>query len=412
MTTLANSEVRHGALSISAENNNTERSTCGCSLTLAFCSVIPFNDINWIQEASNVQLPRARVAVGQGATCTVHKSVALIPNSDGVDESRIVAIKQKSKDISLDAWLLAAWRDIRIMSHKSLVDSNVVHALGYFWEAVGDGDGQTLFSPCLVMPLAMDGQTLQDLFNKDLFTLLPEESASCYKLMFAKDLANGLLALHQSKVVHGDLKPQNILVFQSSTSAFPSLKISDFSHSIIMSDYEAVSSTEMPQYSGTRPFLIPEVHRRDKESMDSATNAQPAAQMAALNYYACDIFGLGMLIATIANNGKGLYTRIGSVVSSAGQVTGSLKEDECDTESFIDVLFQTPSGVLDEAKSSLEAVITNPNYRAIIHDCLISCLQDDPRLRASADTVAQELNSRVQIGASGSTPQLQSSQER
>ena len=45
---------------------------------------------------------------------------------------------------------------------------------------------------------------------------LSEETRSIeVKYQFSLDIANGLEALHHLKIVHGDVKPDNVLVFAS-----------------------------------------------------------------------------------------------------------------------------------------------------------------------------------------------------
>lgn len=73
------------------------------------------------------------------------------------------------------------------------------------------------------------------------------------KRSLALDVANGLQVLHRCGVIHGDMKPENILVFESG-SATPRAKIADFGHSILD------EGTDMPLQlmGGTQGYSSPE----------------------------------------------------------------------------------------------------------------------------------------------------------
>ncbi|KAJ9143934.1 hypothetical protein NKR19_g6660 [Coniochaeta hoffmannii] len=57
------------------------------------------------------------------------------------------------------------------------------------------------------------------------------------RLEFCRDIAEGLYALHLCGVVHGDVKPENILVFprEGKRDAFM-VKLTDFGHSVLEQD--------------------------------------------------------------------------------------------------------------------------------------------------------------------------------
>jgi serine/threonine protein kinase len=69
------------------------------------------------------------------------------------------------------------------------------------------------------------------------------------KRNIALDIANGLSVLHQCGVIHGDIKPDNILIFEA-----PKLhaKLADFSHSVLgTGDYQYL-------VGGTATYAAPE----------------------------------------------------------------------------------------------------------------------------------------------------------
>jgi serine/threonine protein kinase len=68
------------------------------------------------------------------------------------------------------------------------------------------------------------------------------------KTLFAQEIARGLSALHSYGIVHGDLKPQNVLVFESPLT----VKLADFSHSF----FDTGESREV--VGGTTEYAAPE----------------------------------------------------------------------------------------------------------------------------------------------------------
>ncbi|GFF99040.1 ankyrin repeat, PH and SEC7 domain containing protein secG [Aspergillus udagawae] len=76
------------------------------------------------------------------------------------------------------------------------------------------------------------------------------------------DVANGLEALHNLRIVHGDVKPDNVLVFAGPSERVPfRAKLSDFG---VCVDLEAPDAKFMlSDYRGTQAWLAPEVEDGD-----------------------------------------------------------------------------------------------------------------------------------------------------
>jgi serine/threonine protein kinase len=196
-------------------------------------------------------------------------------------------------------------------------------------------------------------------------------------------------------VIHGDIKAQNILLFYDG-SKIPQLKISDFSHSIILSDFKGISPKFMPRYTGTRPFLIPEVRLEDKLLFERPSEAVDCPFV--IQYHlACDVFALGILIFTIANGGTGLYSRVHQRLASSG-----LPHNEDAVESAVEALFQTPAGILHEGLGALNALFnrdTPEDFHVVMEvtrekfrGCFELCLQDHPEERGSSADLTANFN--------------------
>lgn len=78
------------------------------------------------------------------------------------------------------------------------------------------------------------------------------------RYQFALDIANGLEALHHLKIVHGDVKPDNVLVFAGRSESVPfQAKLSDFG---VCVDLEAPDGKfSLSDYRGTPAWLAPEL---------------------------------------------------------------------------------------------------------------------------------------------------------
>ncbi|KAJ5681826.1 uncharacterized protein N7477_001766 [Penicillium maclennaniae] len=92
--------------------------------------------------------------------------------------------------------------------------------------------------------------------------LSSEEREAGVKYQLVLGIANGLEALHNLKIVHGDIKPDNVLVFAGRSDSVPfQAKLSDFG---VCVDLEAPKgNSTLSEYRGTPAWLAPEVIEGD-----------------------------------------------------------------------------------------------------------------------------------------------------
>lgn len=92
--------------------------------------------------------------------------------------------------------------------------------------------------------------------------LITEKRGVDMRYQLALDVLNGLEALHNLGIVHGDVKPDNLLVFPGPNDKVPfRAKMSDFG---VCVDLEAPDSKfELSDYRGTPAWLAPEVIAED-----------------------------------------------------------------------------------------------------------------------------------------------------
>jgi len=236
-----------------------------------------------------------------------------------------VAVKRVRLDTADTAELL---REIRIATHAPLRRHKNVAGLIGFVADMKDGVGaeEAGIAISLVIELAAHG-TLRDYLGKSQRNMKLDEMAG-----IIADVADGLAALHECGIVWGDVKLENVLVYDSEqpggitgTSDGQSggrrvvVRLSDFGHSIVV-DRNGVCGRE--RYRGTTIFNAPEVRgrRRRNEYVDVR------------EFYKCDVFSFGLLVYEIILGGR----RYIDVLKENNPVNLALHDDA--EEGIVDLL--------------------------------------------------------------------------
>ncbi|KAH6665351.1 kinase-like domain-containing protein [Plectosphaerella plurivora] len=136
--------------------------------------------------------------------------------------------------------LISFITELRVRSHSPLSSHpNIARLRGVGWDF--EDEDATIPRPILLEELAPQG-ALDNFWKNWSFVKLNFKE----KLQFCRNIAEGLVALHACSVVHGDIKPENILVFprRDARNSFL-LKLTDFGHSVI----EADSCTALPAFT-------------------------------------------------------------------------------------------------------------------------------------------------------------------
>lgn len=169
--------------------------------------------------------------IGSGATMTVFKCFWKSRN-------RAVAVKRLNLGVPLglsqadanareySGLLQSLLRELRVMNHPwCKAHPNFVNLLGVTWDVVAPDEGVSRYRPAVIVELA-DPVTprLSDLVT----TLNYPLDIGGQQLMFdlLTDVAEAVTMLHAMKIVHGDLKPDNILLFPAPNRILA--KLSDF----------------------------------------------------------------------------------------------------------------------------------------------------------------------------------------
>ncbi|KAH7140168.1 hypothetical protein B0J13DRAFT_608608 [Dactylonectria estremocensis] len=146
-------------------------------------------------------------------------------------------------DNAISRQMDALIREVQVLTDPRVRDSpEIVDLLQLVWEYE-----QGVLRSVLVFEYANCG-TLTEFIRCD-----PAQSL-CIKLLLCLDVLKGLSVLHDVGVVHGDVKCDNVVVFQGKDGSF-SAKLIDFGFSIFLTELEP--GTQIPR-RGTAPFTAPE----------------------------------------------------------------------------------------------------------------------------------------------------------
>jgi len=171
------------------------------------------------------------------------------------------ASSEAARNSELQNILRSAALELQVLQHeRASHHPNIVNVLAVSWQQFTTMVGSCDIYPILVMELACPQHpTLGDLIKSDAVTLsLP------VKLSLLRDVFEAVSTIHDLGVVHGDLKPENVLIFRA-TDGKLTAKISDFGFS------QASTGSRGPKFEagGTEYWNAPECLRNAPESVRS-----------------------------------------------------------------------------------------------------------------------------------------------
>lgn len=205
---------------------------------------------------------------------------------------KTVKLPHKSADSgAFERQVACVLRDIEVM-YGLAKRPNILDIYGYGWDV---DSGNVI--PYLVTEYAAEGTLRSFLKNNEL--------SIHEKLLFCKDVAQGLHFLHVAGIAHGDLKLDNVLVTPYlGMSMFMEQEmlrttgmeacISDFGHSLHLYDDEGDAVVKQ-RYGGTLAYNAPEILDKHKSTRENVA------------FRKCDIWSLGLAVWEILIDGKAYY---------------------------------------------------------------------------------------------------------
>ncbi|UNI16872.1 hypothetical protein JDV02_003269 [Purpureocillium takamizusanense] len=243
--------------------------------TLTASFDIPFCDLPSLKGIpdEHSELPARSHGLGTGVSCTVTIHRTGHAERDEYPSGTLVALKKYSAtpdDLpgggqANRRLCQLLWQELSVFTHPYLRHHEHICKLLYIgWES-------NSIVPSLALELAQYG-TLEDCLQH-----LRSYHSSLRKAHLSCDIALGLAAIHACGLVHGDIKPGNIII-QAHSSRSIVAKLSDFNG---VSPAESYGSNS---YSfGTPEWQAPEA----------------MIQEAAIDWQLCDVYSFAMVIATI-----------------------------------------------------------------------------------------------------------------
>ncbi|KAI5839152.1 hypothetical protein DFP73DRAFT_614649 [Morchella snyderi] len=201
-------------------------------------------------------LDRVGTVIGKGAQFTVFVH--------GTDNSRVLkrvnpynAQASLSKPEQIRTYFRTLELEILALCHPPLREHrNIVDLLEWCY----DHQTPEILLPVLVVERAKG--SLSEFMQEGTTASESENREVNIRHHFCLDIADGLEALHKEGIVHGDLKPDNVLVFPQNNPRVPYLcKLSDFGVCILI---ESRSSLSFTSYRGTPGWVPPEVYVYDE----------------------------------------------------------------------------------------------------------------------------------------------------
>jgi serine/threonine protein kinase len=316
-------------------------------------------DVGGILAAANNEVPlidpkhlKYDKSLGSGTTFDVHRELFRPANPHAspyfvaVKYMRLAGKTAQTKQ----AMSRSLMREIKVMTRPALNSHGcIVPLLGYGWR----NDPRDGAIPYLITDYSEYG-TLKDYLGM-ITTSLPERRE------LALDVAVGLETLHESSIIHGDVKLSNVLVYGISgrfiSSRPQSAKLADFGSTLLEEDFARHSGTS--RYYGTPAYNPPEFQGVDG-SGDCATF---------LDCTRADVYSFGLLAWETMAGGKSYCASI-TAVQAHESIPTTPKSDQ--------VLQQLLKTAEISASSSLHEVLRLT---------LEGCLRDDPKKRKAMSEV-------------------------
>ncbi|KAH0564834.1 hypothetical protein GP486_001782 [Trichoglossum hirsutum] len=321
--------------------------------------------LRWIQplglELYDGSSLRGKSAVGEGASYKVFRCT-------DAKKHEIVAVKQvklpddTSQSEALQERVDCVLKDLEVMHHPPLArHENILTLLGYGW-GLAKGD----IIPFLVTEYAALGTLRECLLSRP----LPTES----KLGLCNQIACGLNRLHWSGVAHGDLKLENILVFQSSRPN----NGGEYGTDLIA---KLPSLSSVTTTNTTPRYLAPELQGS-------------AEKLGKVEFLRCDVWALGLLCWEVLWNGcryyeidciQGLSRKSSRNCSSGDNLSASCElKTSMNDDSFRERMFALCPDLARLAQLSVDLLLGHPYCslrRNMVKGILRNTLQVNPQLR-------------------------------
>jgi serine/threonine protein kinase len=267
--------------------------------------------------------------------------------------------------------------ELRIRSHPPLRDHpNIVNLKGIAWDF--ENDDETKPRPLLLEEFAHH-RSLETFWAVQNMVRMPFR----IKSSLCSDIAQGISALHGCGIVHGDIKPGNILIFSTTSRRQPfRAKLTDFGHSVC--NFEARTALPVWTPIWSAPEADPELSEVDNMTFSAML--------------ATDVYSYGLVAASIIV-GTSIFSEKFTGFSDAGKVT-RLKRDDLMLSRVMDLIVREDKANKDSdfdlvvIESLLQCCLLKEGTKRSISECQTITERYVIMLSRFGESVKQQLSLR------------------
>ncbi|KAF2805740.1 kinase-like protein, partial [Mytilinidion resinicola] len=197
---------------------------------LGFLCHVQFNYLDFLP----ITWHAAMEQVGIGGTASLRERLVNISQSFVFKRVHPRHFPQHAKQTAESLVFKLLVKEIYVASHGDLfVCENVVNLEGVSWDIENDVDEKAW--PVLVYEKAKYGSIKT--FIEEKSSGLGIELGFSERLELCAQIARGIGCMHRAGIIHGDVKPDNVVIFGDSESGFTA-KITDFGYSTVCIDIQ------------------------------------------------------------------------------------------------------------------------------------------------------------------------------
>lgn len=320
----------------------------------------------------NVNSITSRAKLGEGTQFTVYSAQANfkkpIRQLKANEPGQFVAVKvvkpmvdEDENKITLQDWS-SILLEVRALMHEHIrYHPNIVRLLGFTW-AMGWSSLSGSVYPMLIMEYAQFG-TLKDV------QALSAPLSFAVKQKLCHDIARGLSILHACGIIHGDLKHENVLIFDNPYEEPPGqpylAKLADFGGAAMVGEHASL------KIGGTFPYKAPE----------TSTELSPE------DLKKTDVYSFGLLFWRALLDGKDLLEEL-SLATHAAEAAILLRDLKNDDKKMLDRAFESIAAYFPPG-ASVEML-------HLISFTLRRTLRTDPTARSLAAAQAALRNGHIE----------------
>lgn len=300
--------------------------------------------------------------ISEGGTFVVTRYSSRIPGIGivAVKKTKFAIPQGATHDVTLMRRMNSISHEVGILMLPQLQANKYILRL-FGWDWFEDWQNENTnrgVSPALIMEYATLGPLNRYLSCRP--------STSTEKILWCAQTCTALRSVHECGVVHGDIKPENVLLCQDESGDIVA-KLSDFGNALFVESEEGT-------YTCTPSYAAPEV--------------KAGGYIERTSLKLCDIFSFGLLAWEVLLDGANYHVSTSSCISlddsqdmETSSVTDTMSLDDSGHGNWDDdVQIQTKCALLKEALKACDS-LANQSERTQFKLVFLQTLQENPQVR-------------------------------